>query len=164
MCYVSYIMVYFISLAGLYPNVELQHTETPTSTQPYNLYIYNWPAEEQASYPSIVTSFEYCFEMRTSNRQELVFTLLLLEPVSTGYRVVQTIGVTAQDFNNCSNRGGIETCCERKLLEQHQWFQVPSSNEAFGIFATGENRILGYSQGQGRSWDFRSPLTEFSTT
>lgn len=124
----------------------------PEFTQLYNLFIYQWPAEEQEKCPGTVTAVDYCFQRASSLPQlEPIFTLLLLELVNGGYRVTQRIDVLAQNFSFCSNRGGIDTCCGRRSLDQQNQFLVPSGNIAFGIYATGNDRILGFRPGQERT-------------
>lgn len=124
----------------------MEGVETPEPTQVNNLFIYSWPAEEQARYPEpgAVTALDYCFQ-KTTTQLVPVFTLVFLNEVSNGFRVSHTINVEAEMENSCSNRGGVETCCERKLLEEAHWFHVPSQSTAFGIYAKGRNRILGYN-------------------
>ena len=147
---------YFI---GLYPNVTLKDIGTPEMTAPSNLFIYTWPVEEQAKYPGNVTAIEYCFQKPASTHIQPVFTLLLLNQLSYGYRITDSIVVATKNFRFCSNRGGIYTCCERRPLRQ---FSIPSEEiEAFGISAMGDNRILGYAQGQQRSTlGFQVPVSE----
>lgn len=140
-------------LLGLYPNVTLEDIGTPAVTAPFNLFIYPWPLEEQAKIPGNVTAVEYCFERPASTPIQPVFTLLLLKPLTYGYRITNTIVVTTKNFSFCSNRGGINTCCERRKMKQQNQYSVPSASgiEAFGIYATGENSILGYKSGQQNS-------------
>ena len=82
--------------------------------------------------------------MRNSNIQEerVIFTLLLLDSL---YRIIQTINVT-NTTTNCTNRGGVVTCCNRQKLRQDEQFQVPGSSvTGFGIFSeTGVDTILAY--------------------
>ena len=149
----------FISV-GLYPNVTLEDIGTPAVTAPFNLFIYTWPLEEQAKCPGNVTAIEYCFQRPSSTLIKPVFTLLLLKSLNYGYRISDTIVVTTKNFSFCSNRGGINTCCERKPLRQQNQFSVPSEIEAFGIFASGGNRILGYTLGQQSSTlGFQVPIS-----
>ena len=127
----------------------------PELTQPSNLFIYSWPAEVQASCPGTVTALEYCYQRRgPSPSQQPTFTLVLLEVDSTrrGFNVTQIIDVVAPSLSvNCSNREGINTCCVHKPLEQQRQFDIPSTSTMFGIFAMGDDRILGYRQGQENS-------------
>ena len=134
-----------VRFAELFPNVMLEGTETPEVTQVNNLFIYGWPEEEQARYPSpgAVKALEYCFQ-RTAVDRSPVFTILFLEEVSKGFGVTHTINVEAEDDGICSVRGGVETCCEKKSLQPQSWLHLPSQNTAFGIFSKGRNRILGY--------------------
>lgn len=154
-----------ISDIALYPNVTLKDIGTPEVTAPSNLFIYTWPLEEQAKCPGNVTAIEYCFQRPATTRIQPVFTLLLLKQLSYGYRITDTIVVATKNFRNCSNRGGIYTCCERRPLRQLDQFSVPSEKiEAFGISAIGDNRILGYAQGQQSSTlGFQIPLSTVQT-
>ena len=141
--------------------MTLKDIGTPAVTAPFNLFIYTWPLEEQAKCPGNVTAIEYCFQRPTSTLIKPVFTLLLLKPLNYGYRISDTIVVTTKSFSFCSNRGGINTCCERKPLRQQNQFSVPSEIEAFGIFASGESKILGYALGQQNSTlGFQVPVSE----
>ena len=145
-------MLYLINFViGLYPNVLLEETGTPAVIAPFNLYIYTWPLEEQARFPGNVTAVEYCFQrpFTSSTHIQPVFTLLLLKPLNNGYKISNTIRVYTKDFSSCSYRGGINTCCERRILGLKNQYSVPSVSgiEAFGIYATGENSILGYQPG-----------------
>lgn len=133
--------------------MTLEDVGTPALTAPFNLFIYRWPLEEQAKSPGNVTAIEYCFQRSTSTLIQPVFTLLLLKPSIHGYRISNTIAVTAKSFSSCSYRGGINTCCERRQLRRRDQYSVPSADdiEAFGIFATGVNCILGFRSRQQKS-------------
>ena len=120
-------------------------------TAPYNLFIYTWPVEEQAKRPGTVTAIEYCFQRRTYAPFQPIFTLRLLKSFGYGYTIYQTIDVTTRNFSSCSYRGRVDTCCERKPLRQRDRFQIPSEIDAFGISATGDNAILGYTRRQQNS-------------
>lgn len=133
---------------GLYPNVPLQNpTETPEFTQPGILFVYNWPVDDQALCPGTVTALDYCYQtsIRSSGQDNrTIFTLLLL---NSSYRIIQTINVSnLTSPDNCGNRGGITTCCNRQQLRPEQLFQVPDSPVAgFGIFSrTGVDTILAF--------------------
>ena len=137
----------------LYPNVELEGTGIPELTQQRNLFIYTWPPEEQERHPGTVTAIEFCFQMteRTTNTQEPIFSLYLLEQTSNNYRITQTINVAGQNLSssNCTSRV-IDVCCSRKQLQEEERFQVPSSYlKAFAISTDRtEGGILGYRPGQ----------------
>ena len=138
--------------ADLFPGVSLENIGAPELTQPGNLFIYSWPAEEQARCPGTVTALEYCYERaRTSPPPtQPVFVLVLLELDSArgGYNVTQVVEVVALNSSNCSNRQGINTCCERQRLGPLRQFNIPSASTMFGIFALGSDSILGYRLGQ----------------
>ena len=73
-----------------------------------------------------------------------IFTLLLLDST---YGIIQTINVTNGTApDNCHNRGGVVTCCNRQQLRPEQQFQVPGSSvAAFGMFSqTGVDTILAF--------------------
>ena len=146
-----------ISSADLFPNVSLQGTQAPEQTQPSNLFIYNWPAEEQERHPGSIIALEYCYHKTDPTQVQVgaIFTLILLKPVVEGYRVTYNVEVTpAQRSESCSYRGGVYTCCEtrllRKLVEQTSSLTVPSESTAFGIYrtTTGRDAILGFRAGQ----------------
>ena len=96
-----------------------------------------------------MTAFEYCFQRTINAPLRPVFTFFLLEPISTGYKILQTFDVSTQDFSSCSNRGGIDTCCLRQSLQQSNWFEVlePASG-AYGFYSKGSNRLLGADREQ----------------
>ncbi len=152
-------------ITGLYPNVTLEGIGTPAVIAPFNLYIYTWPLEVQARCPGNVTAIEYCFQrpLTTTTHFQPVFTLLLLKPLNNGYKISSTIRVATKNFSSCSFRGGIYTCCERKTLRLWYQYAVPSVEsgiEAFGIYATGDNSILGYQPGQLKSTlGFQVPIS-----
>ena len=150
-------------LVALYPNVTLENVGTPAVTAPFNIYIYSWPPEEQARCPGNVSTIEYCFQRQSSIQIQPVFTLLLLKSLSNGYRISDIINVSSRNFRSCSNRGGIATCCERKLLRRANQFHIPSAEiDSFGIFATGDNRILGYQpEQQNTTRGFQIPVDAF---
>lgn len=147
-------------IAGLYPNVSLEDNGTPERTQVNNLFIYSWPVEEQGVCPGVVTAIEYCYQRDVNLLVgPPIFSLLFLKEVSTGFKVTQRIDVAPQSFSTCLLRGGVDTCCERQRLEQQNWFGVPSESTAFGIFAKGRNRILGYGPGQdGQTAGYQLPI------
>lgn len=137
-------IAFSLCYAGVYPNIRLQGTGAPEITPIGTLFIYRWTAQEQAKCPGYVTAFEYCFQRTTNTPTRPVFTFFLLEPISTGYNILQKFDVTSRDFTSCSNRRGVDTCCLRQSLEQNNWFQVPvSASGAYGIYSIGSNRILG---------------------
>ena len=91
-----------------------------------------------------MTAFEYCFQRTTNTPTRPVFTFFLLEPIPTGYEILQKLDVMTRDFSSCSNHGGVDTCCLRQPLEQSNWFKLPvSTSGGFGIYSIGKNRILG---------------------
>ena len=145
------VIVHVLFIIGLYPNVSLEEIGTPAVIAPFNLYIYTWSLEEQARFPGNVTAVEYCFQrpLTSSTHIQPVFTLLLLKPLNNGYKISNTIRVYTKNFSSCSYHGGINTCCERRTLGLKNQYSVPSESgiEAFGIYATGENSILGYQPG-----------------
>ncbi len=100
--------------------------------------------ENQTFCPGTVTALDYCYQMTAhSSGQEnrTIFTLLLL---NSSYGIIQTINVTIP--GNCSDRGGVRTCCTRQQLRPDQQFRVPDSPvAAFGIFSqTGVDTILAF--------------------
>ena len=108
--------------------------------------------ENQTLCPGTVTALDYCYQMNATNssstgdgqENRTIFTLLLLD---SSYGIIQTINVTNTTTPaNCSNRGGIITCCNRQQLRQKYQFQVPGSPvTAFGIFSqTGVDTILAF--------------------
>ena len=138
--------------ADLFPGVSLENVGAPEFTQPGNLFIYSWPAEEQARCPGTVVALEYCYGRRRSSLppSQPVFVLILLEQDTArgGYNVTQMVEVTALNSSNCTNREGVNTCCERQRLDPQKQFDVPSPSIMFGISATGDDSILGYRLGQ----------------
>ena len=106
--------------------------------------MYNWPLEEQAICAGTVTAIDYCYQMSRGQGNRTIFTLLLLDST---YRIIQTINVTNGTApDNCRNRGGVVTCCNRQQLRPQQQFQVPGSSvAAFGMFSqTGVDTILAF--------------------
>ena len=137
------------SCTGIYPNVTLEGTATPKVTQLNQMFIYSWSPTVQATCPGAVTKLEYCYQRIAVQTITIpIFTLVFLKPDIRGFRVTHTINVAAGDLNSCTMRGGVNTCCETKVLERLEQFRVPSISTAFGIYAVGKNRILGYSVGQ----------------
>ena len=104
--------------------------------------------QNQKLCPGTVTALDYCYQISTTNGRNTsdrtIFTLLLLD---SSYGIIQMINVTNTTTpSNCSNRGGIITCCNRQQLRQEQQFQIPGSRvTAFGIFSlTGVDTILAF--------------------
>ena len=123
-------------------------TEIPEFTQPNDLFVYNWSADKQARCPGTVTALEYCYKMSSTSGQEnrIIFTLLLLD---SSYGIIRTINViNATTLDNCSNRGGVITCCNRQQLMAEEQFEVPDSSvTGFGIFSeTGVDTILAFRE------------------